>query len=333
MVVQQKRFGRTGLTIPEIVYGGGWVGGLLLRASQEVREATLEKAVAAGIDWIDTAAAYGQGVSESVIGTWLAGRDAPRPRISTKFGVDVTKGDFKDQMLASVTASLERLGLDKVELIILHNRIVPNEGERPDTRSNTVDEILGAGGAADVMDELKARGHCDFIGITGLGDPASVRTVVESGRFDAVQVYYNMLNPTADQSGGAGWNSTDFNGLLHACAAQDMGVMGIRIFAAGHLATSERHGRELPITANSETPAEEARAAAALDVLGGAYGMPAQAALRFGLASPLLSTIVVGIGEPEHLDQALGAVEMGPLPSDAIKALEALRATHPAFCD
>jgi aryl-alcohol dehydrogenase-like predicted oxidoreductase len=110
-----------------------------------------------------------------------------------------------------------------------------------------------------------------------------------------------------------------------------MGVMNIRIFAAGHLASTERHGREAPITANAENAAEEARAKAALAVLGTQYGTPAQAALRFGLACPLLSTIVVGIGETWHLDQALGAAEMGPLPASAIQDLENLRRTHPAF--
>ena len=118
------------------------------------------------------------------------------------------------------------------------------------------------------MDRLRAQGLCDWIGLTGLGDPGPLHQVIDSGRFDAVQIYYNLLNPTAMASAGPGWNSTDFDGLLHRCAAQDMGVMGIRIFAAGHLASSERHGREVAITANAEDAAEEARAKAALEVLG-----------------------------------------------------------------
>jgi aryl-alcohol dehydrogenase-like predicted oxidoreductase len=99
----------------------------------------------------------------------------------------------------------------------------------------------------------------------------------------------------------------------------------------GHLASSERHGRELAITANAENAAEEARARAAWEVLGTAYGTGAQAALRFGLACPLISTIVVGIGEPWHLDEALAAAETGPLPAAAIADLEQLWRTHPAF--
>jgi aryl-alcohol dehydrogenase-like predicted oxidoreductase len=110
-----------------------------------------------------------------------------------------------------------------------------------------------------------------------------------------------------------------------------MGVMGIRIFAAGHLASNERHGREVAITANAENLAEEVRARAVFDVLGAAQGTGAQAALRFGLACPLLSTVVVGIGEPKHLEEALAAAEMGPLPQSALEALEDVRRRHPAF--
>jgi L-galactose dehydrogenase/L-glyceraldehyde 3-phosphate reductase len=178
---------------------------------------------------------------------------------------------------------------------------------------------------------LRRQGLCEFIGLTGLGDPAALAEVVDSSRFDVAQIYYNLLNPTALGSAGPGWNTTDFNGLLRRCAAQDMGVMGIRIFAAGHLATTERHGREVAITANAENAVEEARAKAALALIGRQHGTPAQAALRFGLGCPLLSTIEVGIGETWHLDEALAAVEMGPLPAPLLEALEKLRATDPAF--
>jgi aryl-alcohol dehydrogenase-like predicted oxidoreductase len=87
----------------------------------------------------------------------------------------------------------------------------------------------------------------------------------------------------------------------------------------------------MPITANTESAAEEARAAAAAGALASERGTPAQKALRFGLACPLISTIVVGIGEPSHLEDALQAAELGPLPASALQALEQVRRTHPAF--
>ena len=330
--MQRRRFGRTGLEVPALTFGGGWVGGLLIRGTEQEREAVLNRALDAGIDWVDTAALYGNGVSETVIGGWLRGVPKERrPRISTKFNIDTSAGDFAGQIERSVAASLQRLGLASVPLLILHSRVVDASNKERDNRSLTVQEVLGPGGIADIMDNLRVQGLCDWIGLTGLGDPGALHQVIDSGRFDAVQIYYNLLNPTAMASAGPGWSSTDFDGLLHRCAAQDMGVMGIRIFAAGHLASSERHGREVAITANAEDAAEEARAKAALDALGSQHGTGAQAALRFGLACPLLSTIVVGIGETWHLDEALAAAEMGPLPASAIQALERLWHTDPAF--
>lgn len=330
--MQRRRFGRTGLEVPALTFGGGWVGGLLIRGSEQERDAVLNRALHAGIDWIDTAALYGNGVSETVIGGWLRGvAKEKHPRISTKFNIDTSAGDFAGQIERSVSASLQRLGLRSVPLLILHSRVVEVTNKERDKRSLTVREVLGSGGIADIMDKLRAQGLCDWIGLTGLGDPAPLHQVIDSSRFDAVQIYYNLLNPTAMASAGSGWSSTDFNGLLHRCAAQDMGVMGIRIFAAGHLASHERHGREVAITANAEDAAEEARAKAALDVLGSQHGTGAQAALRFGLACPLLSTIVVGIGEPGHLEEALAAADKGPLPASALQALDDLRRQHPAF--
>jgi D-threo-aldose 1-dehydrogenase len=330
--MQKRRFGRTGLEVPVLTYGGGWVGGFIIRADVETREAVLNRALDAGIDWIDTAAAYGNGASETVLGQWLPKVPKERrPRISTKFNVDTSAPDFAGQVERSVAASLERLRLDRVPLLILHNRIVDEASPDRNSRSLSPKEVLGKGGVADIMDGLRAKGLCDWIGLTGLGDAKALHTVIDSGRFDVAQIYYNLLNPTAMGSAGPKWNSTDFDGLLQHCAAKDVGTMGIRIFAAGHLATTERHGREMPITANSESAAEEVRAKAALEVLGSAHERPAQAALRFGLACPLLSTIEVGIGEAWHLDEALDAVRLGPLPGPAIAALERLRETHPAF--
>jgi L-glyceraldehyde 3-phosphate reductase len=330
--MQRRRFGRTGLEVPALTFGGGWVGGLLIRASEKEREAVLDFALVAGIDWIDTAALYGNGASETAIGQWLQSLPSERrPRVSTKFNIDVSQGDLAGQIERSVSASLQRLGLERVPLLILHSRVVDAASPVRDARSVSPQEILQTGGVADIMDGLRAQGICDWIGLTGLGDPGALKAVIDSGRFDAAQIYYNLLNPTAMTPAGPGWNTTDFDGLLQRCAAQDMGVMGIRVFAGSHLATRERHGREVAITANAENAAEAARAGAVWEVLGSAHGTGAQTALRFGLACPLLSTVVIGVGEPSHLDEAVAAAEMGPLPDTAVATLEKLWRTHPAF--
>ena len=154
--------------------------------------------------------------------------------------------------------------------------------------------------------------------------------MIDSGRFDVVQIYYNLLNPTAMASAGPGWNSTDFDGLLRGAPPRTWASWASASSPPGTWPAGAPRARGA-ITANAENAAEEARAKAASQVLGPQYGTPAQAALRFGLACPLLSTIVVGIGETWHLDQALGAAEMGPLPGTAITDLEQLWRTHHAF--
>jgi D-threo-aldose 1-dehydrogenase len=311
--MQRRRFGRTGLEVPAITFGGGWVGGVLIHGGRAEAFAALDLAAEAGIDWIDTAASYGDGVSETVIGAWLADRRPdPAPRISTKFRIDPRAGGWRAQMMRSVDASLRRLGRDRVDLVFLHNQVEPDGGAFP---------ASAALKAADEMEGLREEGACRHLGFTALGDPAGLHRVVREGRFEVAQVYYNAINPTA-WIRQEGWSSTNFDGLLHACEGRDMGVMGIRIYAAGYLATTERHGREIPVTANASDAAEEARAAAVLAALGDRHGTPSQTALRFGLACPALSTIVVGIGEIAHLSEAIAAAEAGPLPDEAVAALD-----------
>ena len=111
----------------------------------------------------------------------------------------------------------------------------------------------------------------------------------------------------------------------------DMGVMGIRIFAGGFLATDQRHGREIPLTVNADEAPEAARTAELMAAIEGEYGDRAQKALRFGLASDLLSTIVIGVGEDWHFAHALEALGMGPLPHHALADLAKIRASDPAF--
>ena len=318
--MRKRRFGRTGLQVSELVFGGGWVGGILIHHDEAVRLEALRRAMAAGIDWIDTAADYGKGVSEETIGRLLPSLEQ-RPQLSTKVRLELADGqDLTQQIERSLEASLERLRLPSVDLFILHNPIVP------ETSGGMIGatEVLRKGGIADTFDRLRAKGLFRYQGITALGDAPSCCQVLESGRFDVAQTYYNLLNPTAAMDKAPkGWAAHDFSGLLRSCRAKDVGVMAIRILAAGVLATKERHGREIPVYPSAEIGREEARAEAALGILGARYGTPAQTAIRFGLTHPDISCVVVGLAELAHLDEALVAERAGPLPTEATAALDA----------
>ena len=82
-----------------------------------------------------------------------------------------------------------------------------------------------------------------------------------------------------------------------------------------------RHGREIPIVQSFDMAAEEARVRAVFAKLGDRYGTRAQTAIRFALANPDLSCVVVGFAEIAHIEEALAGAEMGPLPGEALAAL------------
>ncbi len=145
--------------------------------------------------------------------------------------------------------------------------------------------------------------------------------MIASGRFDSAQIYYNMLNPSAGQPMPPAWQGHDLGGLIEACRQHGVAVMNIRVLAAGVLATEQRHGREAPMSEAAPLPLEEQRARAVFARLGERYGSRAQTALRFALANPAISCILVGMAELAHLEEALAAAELGPLPDEALRAL------------
>lgn len=318
--MQQRRLGRTGLMVSNLVFGGGYVGGLLLHRNDAVKRTAVERALAAGVNWIDTAASYGDGASERALGWLLADLPQP-PYLSTKFGVDPERlDDLPGQIERSLHASLTRLRRDSVDLLQLHNRIEPQAGGR----ALTPQEILGGGGVADTLDRLREQGLCRYTGITALGDAGCCRETIASGRFDTAQVYYNLLNPSAARPVDPAWTGHSFAGLLDACRSHDVGVLAIRILAAGVLATDERHGREIVITGDAEIPDEERRARRVFERLGERHGTRAQTAIRFVLANPDIAGAIVGLAELAHLDEALAAAEAGPLPTAALQSLDDL---------
>ena len=315
-------FGRTGLEISEIALGGGVTGGILVNPDDATRYNALRRAVAGGINWIDTAPIYGKGASEETIGRHLE-QLVPRPYISTKVALEAE--DMKDiagGIQRSLEASLMRLRLQKVELLQLHNHIGGGVGGR---QIVSVNDVLGRGGIADAFDRLKAHGLIQAGGITAAGDTKACLEVIDSGRFDSAQVYYNAINPSAAWSRvPPDWNGQDFSGVIAACFRQNMGVLGIRVWAGGTLASPKRPEGLFLMTTGTELDNEMRCAAAVKQALGAEYGTAAQTALRFVLGNRDIATRVIGIAELKHLDEALEAVRQGPLPTPAISKLDAL---------
>jgi L-glyceraldehyde 3-phosphate reductase len=318
--MRYRTFGRTGLQVSELVFGGGWVGGVLIHQDDATKLKTLRRAMDAGINWIDTAPAYGKTQSEQALG-WLLREIDATPYLSTKVLLDTARlDDIAGQVERSLHDSLQRLNRDSVDLLLLHNPIEPTAA----AGTVTPEHVLRSNGAADALERAREKGLTRHIGFTALGNAASCRQVVDSGRFDAAQVYYNLLNPSAARPMPKGWSGHDFGGLIGACKAQGTAVMAIRVFAAGVLATNVRHGREIMITQGTQIVGEERRAQAVFAALGSAYGTRAQTALKFVLTNPDVSCAIIGLAETSHLEEALAGAEAGPLPRQALDALERL---------
>jgi D-threo-aldose 1-dehydrogenase len=316
-----RRFGRTGLRVSEVVFGGGYVGGLMILADDDTRRRALRRALDAGVNWIDTAPLYGQGRSEEALGRLLAEVEVP-PYLSTKVRLDLDKlSDSPGEIERSVHESLRRLKRDSVDLLQLHNQIGTRTGSGT-LGAISVEDVLRKDGVADGLERMRKAGLTRFIGLTALGEATAIVRALQSGRFDSAQIYYNLLNPSAARAMPPAWSGHDFSGVCAACARHDVAMMGIRVFASGVLATDARHGREVVLTENSALDVETKRAQAAFAALGADHGTRAQAALRFALANPDFACFVVGLGEPAHLEEVIEAQAMGPLADEVIARLE-----------
>jgi len=317
--LKTNTLGRTGLEISELVFGGGFVGGILLHASDAIRREAIQRALDGGVNWIDTAASYGNGQSEEVLG-WLLSElpQARRPGVSTKVAVESSSGSYLDQVRKSLAESLERLRMTRVPLLQLHNKLGDGGNQLP------VDEVIRPGGVLDAFDALKSDGLIDHAGFTALGDPAACLAVVETDRVDTAQVYYNAINPSAGINVPTAWHSENYQGLLHCCEARQVGVLGIRVYAAGILASHEQHGREIPVTSNADYDSERRRANAVMSALAPVAGTASQKALRFVLDQPAVSAAVIGLAELSHLDEALAVPDMPQLGVDAERRLQML---------
>jgi len=215
--MEYTQLGRTNITVSRLGFGGAPAGltnylGEYTPANAEQRRdviAALHRAVESGVTYFDTAPAYGQGESESIFGEALDGV-GERVFLATKvsFGVDVRQ---------SAEASLTRLKRDRLDLLQIHG----------DTcTAATADAILAPGGMLDQMEQLKAEGLVRFTGFTTEDQNPAVYRFIETGRFDVVQLCYNLLFQHP-----AEW--TRPFGAMFAAEKQGMGVATMRTVTSG----------------------------------------------------------------------------------------------------
>jgi len=322
--MEQRVLGRTGARISVLGLGCGAVGGLMVRGAPADQERAVARALELGINYFDTAAAYGDGASETNLGRVLA-RLKPEIFLGTKFTVrPEDRGHIGEAVAASLERSLRRLGREQVDLFQLHNRIAATGDDRPLDPGTVLEEVVPA------LERLRQQGKLRFFGITGLGDTPLLQRVVDNRAFDTAQICCNLLNPSAARPVPAGFPAQDFHGLLKRAHEAGMGTIGIRVLAGGALSGSEaRHPLGMaavaPIASGPDYRADVARGHRFDVLIGeGHAGSAVEAALRFVIASPALTTVLIGIATLQELETAAAAIAKGPLSAAALDRLDGL---------
>jgi aryl-alcohol dehydrogenase-like predicted oxidoreductase len=324
--VQLRVFGRTGMRLSVLGFGCGAVGGFMVRGDAAEQERTIARALAVGVNYFDTAVQYGNGESESNLGRVLQKLKPANVAVGTK--VRLPPGEFgriADAVTMSLEGSLARLRLDRVDVFHLHNPISGQGGGTALSVRQVLDDVVPA------FERLRQQGKIRFLGMTAVGDTAALLQVIDARVFDSAQIVYNMLNPSAGEQLPANYPAQDYTRMFDHTRSAGAGVVGIRVLAGGALSGSaERHPiagpAPEPIGSAMSYDADIDRARRLLPLVKeGFAGSLTEAATRFALSDPAMGTILVGMATPQQFEDALAAVQKGPLPQAALDLLSALR--------
>jgi aryl-alcohol dehydrogenase-like predicted oxidoreductase len=304
-----RTLGRTGIHVSTISFGGGPVSGWAASDDVDQQLAVVQRAIDAGINWFDTAPTYADGRSELALGnslTELAAHD--RVHLATKVRLtNDALDDIPGFVLRSMESSLARMRCARVTLLQLHNSITPHRGDEP--TSVTPDDVIGPRGVLAGFELLRAAGVVKYFGLTGLGDPGSLQTVMETNQFDTVQTPFNLLNPSAGQAVGASFTETNYGNQFEHCTRHEMGVFAIRVFAGGALLQREPSAHTkitkffpLDLYQRDLVRAQE------LEQTRPAERALSGDAIRFALAHPAVTSALIGFANRKEVDEAVAQV-------------------------
>jgi aryl-alcohol dehydrogenase-like predicted oxidoreductase len=215
------------MELPRVVLGCGNFGGIgsapaFFRRGETREEAfaLMDAAWALGLDWFDTADAYGGGRSETWIGEWMR-ETGNRPRITTKtynpMAEGADRGCARDRVLRQLETSFTRLGVDRVDLYLAHE----------------YDPEVPAAEVATTFERLRDEGAIGAWGVSNYG-AAELREVAAHGRPDAIQNSYSLLD------------RADEDGVFAVCAEHGIAYQAFGPLAGGWLAGRYRRGAPPP---------------------------------------------------------------------------------------
>jgi len=306
------------MQVSALGFGCGNVGGLMIRGTAPDQERAVARAFELGINYFDTAAMYGDGQSETNLGRVLS---VLRPNVWVASKVRIAQpsaAPIAQQILASVEQSLRRLRRDYVDVFQLHTptMLAPARDEL-DVRTVLADVV-------PAFEALRQQGKIRFYGFSGTGDPAAFPALVDSGAFDVAQIIYNVLNPSAGGPIPPRAVGPDFGNVLARMQNASMGAVAIRVLAGGALSGEEgRHptasAAPAPMGSSPDYRDDVRHAQRLLPLVHeGHVGSLAEAALRFVLSHPTVSTALIGFSDLDQVEAAAAAAEKGPLPRAAL---------------
>ena len=304
-----------GLTVSRIALGCGNFGGVGsapeffgqgLTDDQALE--LMDAAWAAGIGWFDTADAYGGGRSERAIGRWIASRGV-RPRVTTKtfnpMQAGADRGLKPDRIVRQLRSSLNRLGVDHVELYLAHDYDpdVPMAESFAALKAARVDGLIGAYGVSNF-------------------DAPQLAAALTAGSPQAVQNSHSLLA------------RRDERDLLPLCAERGVAYLAFSPLAGGWLTGKYRRGVPYPagsrMTQRPE-PYQEFVTGTTFEALAGLEAIAARrgtsmAGLALGwlLADDRVAQVVIGPGRPEHLAPVAEALGHPVTPAERIEIEQAV---------
>jgi len=321
-----------GFEVSEIGFGCGGNAGLMIRGTDAERLTIVSRALDLGINYFDTAPDYGDGIAEENLGRIL--RDlSERPLITSK--VEVRKenlGDIADHVVRSVDLSLKRLGVDYLDVLQIHNgpKKTPPKLEGAGYGQLWIEDFLKPGGALEGLTRVVRAGKARALGfICRGGDVDDVRELLNTGAFHMLNVHYTLLNPTAGMAAPQGLTiDRDFGAVLNEAHERGIGTAIYSPLASGALTDQSVAGvARHPLSGSRDHVSDAFRRdlgrAPALSFLSepGKQTL-AQAAFRFVLMHPGVSTVIGGFSSLEQLEELCAVSDGQGLSAQAMARIE-----------
>jgi aryl-alcohol dehydrogenase-like predicted oxidoreductase len=334
IVLPRRTLGRTGLQASVLGFGTGDNAGLMVTGSPSEREHAVAEAIAASVNYFDTAPSYGNGRAEENLGRALRGRRAD-VILTTK--VEIMPADrhrLARRVKDSLAASLRRLQTDHVDIVMIHNP--PKKANRWDYlvwTPLTIDDYRRADGALEGLSDVIDAGMARFGGIACEGvEGDSLRPLLSEPLIHVLNVWLNVLNPSAllPRSEDHVHGVVDYRGLADDAAHNNVGIAAFRVLAGGAAMAAasgslERHPYAGGFYARNTRRFEaEVRMATQMVQGLGLSGPDAVAECfhRYAITDERVATLIGGFSELHHLKAAIRAMEAGPLTSAERERIE-----------